>query len=261
MDSRTMILGITGVCLYSSLTLAGESGIQSMSAPVLRPMVALLGGYANINAGDSLVGVGTDDDVFTYKNSGGKNSGFIGAFLGVEYQLPVPQPGFFLQGGLEYDYFWPINVSGINTVGIEPDTSTLYAYHYRFQTQQVLVAARLLGTVYDRFHPYAAAGIGAAFNDASRYTAITDETGSINLTPQFSGHSQSQFTYNLGLGIDTDINQHLRLGVGYRYSGFGNASLGTGDVVFGDYQAAVPFALGTNNAYANQFIAQLSYVY
>ncbi|HHF7368022.1 TPA: outer membrane protein [Legionella bozemanae] len=258
MALRITIPSMAMICLYSSLTTAGESGIQSISSSGLRPMAAILGGYANINAGSSATYLGTDDDVFTYHNSGGKNSGFIGAFLGAEYQLPYS--GFFLQGGLEYNYFWPIYVSGTHTVGIEPDTSTLYTYQYRFETQQLLVSARLLGTVYERFHPYLAAGIGAAFNNTSNYSTATNETGSINLTPIFTDHSQTQFGYNLGAGIDTNINQHWRFGVGYRFSGFGNASLGRGEVVFDDYHAPVPFKVGASSTYANQFIAQLSYL-
>lgn len=89
---------------------------------------------------------------------------------------------------------------------------------------------------------------------------ITTETGSVNLTPWFSNHSNSQFSYSLGLGVDTQVNTLIRVGLGYRYSNFGSSSLGNGIVAFNDYQSPVSFALSSSNNYANQLIARISYV-
>jgi opacity protein-like surface antigen len=91
-------------------------------------------------------------------------------------------------------------------------------------------------------------------------TGFTPETGSINLTPELSSHSKTQFSYSLGLGVDAQVNTKIRVGLGYRYSNFGSSSLGNGTVVFNDYQSPVPFALGNSNVYANQLIARISYV-
>lgn len=109
--------------------------------------------------------------MFTYTSSGsGENAGFIGVFLGVEHTLPwFSRPGLFIQTGVEYNYFENIGISGINTVGIEPVTSTTYNYNYKFQTQQVLGIIKLFATTYERYHPYGKIGLGAAFNHAGQY--------------------------------------------------------------------------------------------
>lgn len=262
MDIKQSIFGVVNALLVCSIATAGDMGpIESSRG--LHPVVSLQGGYASINAGGSTQHfTGTDSDVFTYNNSGsGKNTGFIGVFLGAEHNLPlIPHLGFFMQTGVEYNYFGKIGVNGINTVGVEPQTSTTYRYNYNFQTQQVLGTLRLFATTYERFHPYGEVGLGAAFNHTGQYNATTTETGSINLTPGFSNQNETRFSYSLGLGVDTQVNTKIRVGLGYRYSNFGSSSLGNGTVIFNNYKSPVPFALGSSNTYANQLIARITYV-
>lgn len=262
MGIKQSIFAIVNTVLVNSIATAGDMGpISSCQGP--HPVVALQGGYALINAGGNTQHfTATDDDVFTYNNSGrGQNTGFIGVFLGAEHALPlISRPGFFMQTGVEYNYFGKVGVSGINTVGVEPQTSTTYHYNYNFQTEQVLGTLRLLATTYERFHPYGEVGLGAAFNHAGQYNASTTETGSINLTPGFSNQNQTQFSYSLGLGVDTQVNTKIRVGLGYRYSNFGSSSLGNGTVTFNNYQSPMPFALNSSNVYTNQLIARISYV-
>ena len=256
------LFGVVGTFLGCSIATAGDMG-PIIPSQGLHPIVSLQGGYASINAnGGTKRYTGTDSDVFTYNNSGsGQNTGFIGVFLGTERSLPlISRPGFFMQTGVEYNYIGKVSVNGINTVGVEPQTSTTYRYNYNFQTQQVLGTLRLFATAYERFHPYGEVGLGAAFNHAGQYNATTTETGSINLTPGFSNQSNTQFSYSLGLGVDTQVNTKIRVGLGYRYSNFGSPSLGNGTVTFNNYQAPVSFALGGSNTYANQLITRISYI-
>ena len=262
MNIKQGLFGVVGTFLGCSIATAGNIG-PIVSSTGLHPVVSLQGGYASINAGGNTQRfTGTDSDVFTYNNSGGgKNTGFIGVFLGAERDLLwISRPGFFIQAGVEYNYFGNIGVTGINTVGVEPQTSTTYNYKYNFQTQQILGTLRLFATTYERFHPYGEVGLGAAFNHAGQYSAITTETGSLNLTPGFSNQGQTQFSYSLGLGVDTQVNTKIRVGLGYRYSNFGLSSLGNGVVTFNNYQSPVAFTLGGSNNYANQLIARISYV-
>ena len=261
MDMK-QILGMTTSLFACALATAGDMG-PIASSEGYRPVVSLQGGYGSIAAGGNTQRfIGTDSDVFTYNNSGsGKNTGFVGVFLGAEHALPlIARPGFFMQAGVEYNYFGKIGVNGINTVGVEPQTATTYHYNYNFQTQQVLGTLKLFATTHERFYPYGEVGLGAAFNHAGQYNATTTETGSINLTPGFSNQNQTQFSYSLGLGVDTQVNTKIRVGLGYRYSNFGASSLGNGTVIFNNYQSPVSFALGDSNAYANQLIARISYV-
>ena len=262
MDIKQRVVGIVVAMLGCSVASAGEMG-PIVSSQGLHPVVSLHSGYASINAGNSTQRfIGTDSDVFTYTNSGNaKNTGFIGIFLGAEHVLPwISRPGFFMQAGVEYNYFGNIGVKGINTVGIEPQTSTTYNYNYNVQNQQVLGTIKLFATTHERFHPYGEVGLGAAFNHTGQYNTATTETGSINLTPGFNNQGQTHFSYNLGLGVDTQVNTKIRVGLGYRYSNFGSSSLGNGTITFNNYQSPVSFTLGNANAYANQLIARISYV-
>jgi opacity protein-like surface antigen len=267
MDIKQPVFGLA--CMVFGCTIATAGDMGTVAPPALRPVVSLQGGYASIGGGKTQSFVGTDSDVFTYSNSGSKDTGFIGVFLGGEYRLSsIPVPRLFMQTGVEYNYFGNIGAQGINTVGIEPKTVTTYSYHYNFETQQVLATLRLLTTTYARFHPYGEVGIGAAFNHLGQYHATTTETGSINLTPIFDDGNTTQFSYVLGAGIDTDVSNNLRVGVGYRYSNFGSASLGKGTVIlnseqpptFESYQAPVSFTLSKSNAYTNALIVHISYV-
>ena len=262
MDIQQGLFGAIGTLLSCSIAIAGSMG-PIITSSELHPVVSLQGGYASMNAGTSTQRfIGTDSNLFTYINSGpDKNAGFIGVFLGAEHIVPwTSLPGFFMQTGVEYNYYGGLVVNGINTVGIEPQTSTTYTYDYHLKTQQVLGSLKLYGTTYERFYPYGEVGLGAAFNHAGQYNATTTESGSLNLTYGFSHQSQTQFSYSVGLGVDTKVNTKLRVGLGYRYSNFGSTSLGHGTVTLNNYQSPTSFTLRQSNTYANQLIARISYV-
>jgi opacity protein-like surface antigen len=262
MDIKQGLLCVVGTIFSYTAATAGDIG-SITSSQGLHSVVSLQGGYASINVGGNTQRyTGSDADEFTYTNSrSGKNTGFIGVFLGAEHDLPlISRPGFFMQTGVEYNYFGHTRVKGINTVGVAPQTSTTYNYNYNFQTQQVLGTLKIFATTYERFYPYGEVGLGAAFNHAGEYSAFTTEVGSLNLTPGFSNQSTTQFSYSLGLGVDTQVNKNIRVGLGYRYSNFGSSSLGNGSVTFNNYQSPLSFALGQANTYANQLMARISYV-
>ncbi|VEB33501.1 outer membrane protein [Legionella cherrii] len=266
MSARSFFFSLASCLSLSSLASAGSMGLTA-PAQGFHPVVTLFGGVAglDVKTNSTQSFSGTDDEQFIYfSKKHNQTTGFVGGFLGTEYQLP--HPGLFLQAGIEYDYFGNVRIKGLNAVGIEPDTSTFYNYSWRIQTQQVLAVAKLFTTTEltlgapHQFFPYLSVGLGAAFNNANEFSATTEETGSINITPTFNDHTQSAFSYTLGIGVDTPINQQMRFGVGYRFSDFGKASLDEGQVVFQQYKAPVPFALSTAHTYANQFMVQLSYV-
>ncbi|MCX7118259.1 MAG: outer membrane beta-barrel protein [Legionellales bacterium] len=249
---------LIGCLLSAPLATAGELGPLTPPAR-FRPVVTLTGGAAWINTTQSQTFSGTDGELFAYhRNNSNHTTGLVGAFLGIEH--PLQNPNFLVQAGLEYTYFGGANVGGLNSVGIEPNTSTLYQYNYHIQTQQALVVAKLLTTMHDVFHPYVSVGLGGAFHQASSFATSSTETGSLNLTPNYENRSQSAFSYSVGLGLDTNISERVRLGFGYRFSGFGEASLGKGQIELNQYAFPVPFGLNTSPLYANQFIAQLSYL-
>jgi len=228
------------------------------------PVVTAFGGYASLNAANSQSFIGTDGQQFVYENqASGKNTGFTGGFVGFEHKLPKFNgglwPDYFLQTGVEYDYFGSISVSGENNVGIEPASYTTYAYSYRLQSQQIMGVIKGFGSYRKKYHPYVSVGLGAAFNNLVNYSATTAETGALNLTPLYANHSSNQFTYAIGIGVDTDVFQQIRLGLGYRYSNFGQTQYNTGEIAINNTVLPVPFNLGAPHAFANQFLAQITY--
>jgi len=243
----------------ASYPLAKPSHQKTTSPPHFRSVASLLGGVANLKAsGDSQSFTGTDDDIFTYRNQGKReNTGFVGAFIGVERQFG--QPPYYLQAGVQYNYFGVVNINGVNSVGVEPATSTNYQYRYRLQAQQLLAVVRLFTTTHKIYHPFLFAGIGAAFNRASEYDATTTQTDCINLTPTFDSNTQTSFSYALGVGVDTDMNNNIRIGLGYQFADLGRFSLGNGKVTFNQYSSPVTFAPGSSHVYTNTLFLQISY--
>lgn len=212
----------------------------------LIPVISVLGGYASENASSSQAFTGLDNQQFIYQNHAtGKNTGFVGGFLGLEQRLDWSGQWaeYFLQTGLEYDYIGSISESGLNSVGFSPATYSTYDYNYRQQTQQVLGVLKGIGRYRQIYYPYVSLGLGAAFNQLSDYS-VTDL---LPISPLFANTTSTQFSYTLGIGFDTAVYAQMKLGLGYRYSNFGQT------------QYSVPFNLGAPHAYANQFLAQISY--
>lgn len=232
--------------------------VEEAKSDVL-PLVTVSAGAGRYDLNQSFQSYAGIEDVFTYEdNSGHSNVGLVSVFLGAERSLQWP--GIFMQGGFEYNYFANGTVSGLNTVGVEQDTSTIYQYRYKLQSQQMLAVAKLYSTWNTIYHPNVSAGLGASFNRAYDYGVRTNETGSVNIAPEFADHTQSSFSYSLGLGLDADINPQMRFGLGYRFSDLGKSSLGGGTLGFDFEREPAGFTLGGRTHYINQMVAQLSYI-
>ena len=255
---------LSGVCVTS---FAAPVDLWNTYFKSYRPVVALFGGASWINGlNHTQLLAGTDDELFNYRTQEpGSANAYGGGFLGVERALPYHD--LFMQIGIEYDGFATIKLNGSSLAGIQDDTSTLYLYNYQIATQQVMGAAKLLSTfelpkiMPYQFHPYFSVALGSAFNKASQFTTSpAGDACSVNLTPTFANTSDTQFSYNLGLGVDTDITQHFRLGLGYRYSNFGQISLGRGTIRVNQYSSPVDSTLRSSNVFANQLLAQLTFI-
>ncbi|MBV8803090.1 MAG: outer membrane beta-barrel protein [Gammaproteobacteria bacterium] len=226
--------------------------------PQTHLVVSAIGGYANMNTGDSQTYTGTDQQMFVYNNpNNGGNQAVLGAFLGSEWHLP--NPDYFTQIGLGYNNFGSTTVSGSQLTGIEPATSTLYQYQYKMKSQQLLVINKWYMT-FHQFHPFVLAGIGAAFNHSYAFNISTLETGSINTTATYDSDTRTSFTYGVGLGCDVDLKQNLRFGLSYQFTDLGKSTFENGQVNVNTYHAAVPFALNNSHAYVNQVLATISVV-
>lgn len=233
--------------------------------PKLSPVVTLFGGTSDVNLGDQQQFIGTDGQTFTYTPSASTtDSDYIGVFLGLV--LPFSNQSFSIQTGAEYVGFNHFKTTGQHTVGIEPATSTLYSYQYNTQIQQILGTIKLFlapewfQVVNHHFYPYFSIGLGAAFNEAYDFRLSTSETGSINVAPTYRDRTSTSFSYTLGAGLDASLTQHIRVGVGYRFSDFGKFQFSDGDIAINNVSFLIPFNLSTSNLYANQFLARVTYI-
>lgn len=255
------VLGIVGACLYSSCALAGESGIATINCATAsyRSVMSFFGGYANINAGGRASYLGSDSTLYSYRSSkDGQSDGFLGGFIGIEH--PISWYNLLVQAGLEYSYFGPVGVQGLNTVSTTSGTSTLHRYRYNLLAHQFLASAKFLTTTHRRYHPYASAGIGAAVTNMENFRVTAVQDGGVNTAPFYSENNATRFSFSVGLGVDVDVNQYTRLGLGYRFSGLGDAALKKGKMLANNQVVSVPFALGVHNTHANQLIAQITFV-
>ncbi|CDZ76194.1 Opacity protein antigens [Legionella massiliensis] len=256
-----LLFCIANFVLFTSNAIAGT--MEAISSPgSYQHVISLFGGYASINhSGRSQTYLGTDDEVFAYNGKrNNKNTELVGVFLGEEFNQLTINPSLLFQAGIEYTYFGKNHLSGSNTAGVEPETSTLYRYDYTLQSQQLLAVAKILATTHQVFHPYLSVGIGASSNDSRQFSQKTQELESINLAPRFANHRKTAFSYSLGLGLDVNVSAHLRMGAGYRFSGLGHSSLGNGSIVFNNYNYPTSFGLHTGNVYVNQAVFQASYL-
>lgn len=243
--------------LFLPVAHAGTMGEMNKSA--FRPIFTLTGGITRLhNNSNTQTFYGDDDIMFIYHSPQNKNKGLSGIFAGIEH--PFFTSGFFWQGGVEWIYRYKNSRSGAHEVGNDPDSYTPYHWHNQINSQQILATGKLLSTAYERVHPYVLGSIGAAINKTSGYNTTTTQTGSINLSPYFSGSNNTSFSYGLGIGLDVDINENFRIGGGYRYSGLGKISSGNGAIIFNQYVYPVNFTLGARHLYANDFVLQLSYL-
>lgn len=262
MFAKKSALALASQVFISSFAVAGSMGPLTDGKP--HYLASVLGGYANFGLHHrSQLFVGTDDNQFLYlpaKNN--PNTGFAGVLLGAEYSLPYPN--VLLQIGAEYDYFTRAQLQGLNSVGIDSASQTVYDYQMKVQSQQIQAVAKLMTTYAvmnnHQFHPYLSLGVGAAINNALAFNAQTQETGSVNSTPQFNNGKHTSFSYSAGLGVDTTVSEHTRFGLGYRFAQLGTASFRPGYIAINQVRIPVEFSLHAKNLYTNQLVVQLSYL-
>ncbi|OYV54652.1 MAG: hypothetical protein B7X00_01125 [Legionella sp. 21-45-4] len=228
----------------------------------LRPVVALSGGYASLNPGNSQLLPSVNQVPQNSHQAQGKNTGFVGGLLGVETLLPWsgPWPDYFIQTGIEYNYFGSVNATGYNTVSTSPSSLVVYHYAYSLQSQQVLASAKGFATYHKRFHPYVLVGLGAAFNQLGPYAITDEEPGALDLVSTTSNTNTTQFSYALAAGFDADVDNSWRVGCGYRYSNLGQARQGSGVIAVNNIQYPASFSVGASHAFANQFLVQVTYL-
>ena len=247
---------LVGSMLISPLSMAWEDPCCNEYSRFLPDVFTLAGG----NAFSSDLSASTDySQGFTQFDFDGnhetKTRAVYGGSIGKEFEL---RPRWDLQVAIAYYQTAPFTAKGIVNQGVTPAASNDLEYHYDVVSRQLLVEGKLLMDWRKRWYPYISLGIGAAFNKAKNYEV--DVLPPLTLSPVFDDETKTSFTYNVGAGVDYSITERLRLGVGYRFTDWGRVGLGEGEIGTPGHFFPVPKTLSQSHVYAQEVIAQLSYI-
>ncbi|MDF1683804.1 MAG: outer membrane beta-barrel protein [Legionellaceae bacterium] len=221
-----------------------------------KPFVAVSGGSASVIRMGSTQSFPivdpAEDEFYVYTPQGGtQTKGLFEAFLGGEFNV---LPSWFIQAGAAYAQAGRYNTQGILTQGIDAQSADQYTYQFNTVVHQVLAQAKVMKRWNNKLYPYALLGLGASFQDASSFS--TSVPPFLSFTRAYTDNTTGSFSYQVGAGIDVDIAKHVRLGIGYRFADFGETRLGSASI----NNTFVSGRLGQSPLYANEAIAQLTYV-
>jgi opacity protein-like surface antigen len=149
----------------------------------------------------------------------------FGGSLGYAWSFPQRKFLSFFSASATYLYDKSAQLTG-NVEQFSFPKFDNYTYHYNIKRQTVMA---LFQAGLFRMHsiiPYVAGGLGVAFNQANSYTELSQSGIIPRTSPNFSGASQSQFSYTVGGGIYFLMQESIALNLGYRYTDFGNIQTG-----------------------------------
>lgn len=187
----------------------------------------------------------------TYTGLSNHNTQVVGGvFLGGETELSSQ---WRWQYGVQYLATDPFNVSG-NVFQFSDPLYNNLNYNYYIQNYRVLAETKLFANFTTRWHPYAIAAIGAGINKTYNYYEIGKTSADVPMTVPFMNKTATGLAYSLGLGLDMDLSNQVRIGVNYRWSDLGKASLGTTPLQ--DSTTTIHYS----NFRANELLVEISYV-
>lgn len=100
------------------------------------------------------------------------------------------------------------------------------------------------------FTPYIGAGIGVAWNRLS-VTEVSGTAAGITVgLPNLSGHTSTQFAWNIGVGCAYAFSENISIDFGYRYAQFGNGKTKTANY----YGLASVYAKSSRPTAMHQFM-------
>jgi opacity protein-like surface antigen len=180
-----------------------------------------------------------------------KNVGTFNGFAGLEWSVGYPTD---LQLGVGYHHFGTLNARGNLQQGIDVPSSDTYTYSYSVTSHQLLLEAKLMTLVAESFHPYLSGGVGKSSNQASSYQTSAPPF-SVS-TPTYDSNNKNSFSYSAGAGVDMNVSEHIRLGVGYRFSYLGRAELGRASID----GTNLPGRVSSKQIFVHELLMQLSLV-
>ena len=232
------------------------AGSMGTIAETYHPVASFGGGFSSTtNLGINQTFPITDpvtQEYYVYKSSQSSQiEGLFEAFLGVERAV---YNDYRVQFGVAYDQTGYFSPQGTLIQGADVFSQDQYNYKFRLITRQVLAQAKFMREYKDKLYPYLLAGIGGSINTASNYS--TNVPPFLTFTRMYDNNHSSGFAFRVGAGVDMEVYNNWRVGVAYRFAGLGRVSLGNAIID----NIPVSGTLNQANLYANEFLAQISYV-
>jgi opacity protein-like surface antigen len=226
--------------------------VSPLSYAEIKAITTFTGGVAFTSATDNndlTIGLSdyhyqTDDDTST--------PGIFGLLVGAEFQF---HPDWAVQAGISYYQSTSFSASGTLAQGVDPQSYSSFHYEYDIIVRQVLAEGKLMYNWKEIFHPYLSLGLGGGFNQSFDYDVNIIPCGS-TFSPHYEDNTVNSFSYLVGLGFDVDVNDFLRLGLGYRFTNFGEAALDDGYI----NNTKTEQSLEQSSLNASELIFQISFV-
>lgn len=181
-----------------------------------------------------------------------ESSTIFGGLIGAEFPLNSP---WLLQVGIAYYVPQSFNVKGIVTQGVDAASANQYPYQYTIQNHQLLLENKLFYAI-ERYHPYVLLGIGPAWNRTKNF-AVNIDPPFTTFSNQFPSNTVTSFSYDIGFGMDINITEHLRFGLGYRFTDLGTAKTGKATID----QTITTNVLSQSHFYTQEGLAQITLLY
>jgi opacity protein-like surface antigen len=254
-----------------------EQGQSPLPDWVGRPLLSLTGGAAfisDVGQSKNFPALNPIEDSYYdyHAHQWNQTLALVGGFLGTEYLV---HPDWRIQVGVSYNHPSTFYTKGLLTQGPvivdtgapDVEASDQYTYGFSIQSHQILAESKLLYNWEERYHPYVMVGLGASINRAFDYN-VNISPPFTTLSNQFGAYNNAAFSYSVGVGMDIDMMQFMRLGVGYRFTDFGQVQTGPGVIGTagfnndGVYNPAVVTSnkLTQPHLYTNEVVAQLTFL-
>ncbi|MCX7117134.1 MAG: outer membrane beta-barrel protein [Legionellales bacterium] len=128
-----------------------------------------------------------------------------------------------------------------------------FTYSYQIQHTHLAAKAKMLYAITDRILPWLSSSAGVGWNQANNFIDNPTNCNTV-ITPFFTNHTQTSFTYTVGTGVQYALNLHWQLGVGYEFADWGKSQLGKASDQISNNHSTI------NHVYANGVLFNLTYL-
>jgi len=256
--NRCKLVGLLIVFFSGSALAAGISAPPRFSHGLY---VSLFGGANWVTSGKTRtirIGSGSFDVNRYIANKDSAVSSLVGLDIGYRWNL-ASRYLHWVTLGLETSYMRVISQKGLVVPSLltDPNPSTL-DYTYAVSSIPLFAVSQIGWQIGKRIEPYVIGGIGVSWNKASNYhedpLSAQATTNSI-----FRSKTLSSFAYTVGAGVAFQVSSSSSIGLEYRYTNYGKASLGTNGLKGFPTSGSQKLSLG--NIHSNALLLRFTEVF